>query len=278
MSAIQCDRSSAPEGAIDMLTVIALAAVACIVAVALHEHAGHALSCQLLGGHVRGFGAFYVDCDDRDMSAFGVRLVAIAGPLVSLLTGAVFIAALHRVQAPLSRLLCWLLASIGLMTGVGYMVFSAFAGIGDLGLEPDGALHAVPAPLLWRILMGVAGFWLYMRVVRWSMLQLAGIVGGGALRARRVRKIALLSYATGGVVSILIGLFNPQGVIIVLTSAAAASLGGTSGFAWGPFAHARLIPASVQLPTAFRRSWFWIVTAIIVVLAYAAVFGPTLRS
>lgn len=62
----------------DPLTVKAIAALAYVLSTALHEHGGHAAAGAALGGHVKAFGAFYVDCDDRTMGGAGMRLDAIA--------------------------------------------------------------------------------------------------------------------------------------------------------------------------------------------------------
>ncbi|MBS0199355.1 MAG: hypothetical protein JSR70_02795 [Proteobacteria bacterium] len=258
----------------DWLTVIALAALAYVTGTALHEHLGHAASCVALGSDVKKFGAFYVDCDDPQLSALGVKLVALAGPVVSLLTGLACMRLLRVVQSPLSRLFTWMLASIGLMTAFGYMMFSGVAGIGDLGIGDDGVLHDVAMPWLWRGVMAVVGYFFYDRCVVWSMRTLAGIVGGREDRPRRVQRIALLTYIAGAVTCIVIGLFNPEGIVIVLTSAAAASLGGTSGFAWGP--PRTRVGAGDSDAVTFPRSWAWIAASVVIVLAYAIVFGPTI--
>ena len=262
--------------AIDWLTVMAISALAYVLSTALHEHGGHASACVALGGSVRAFGAFYVDCDYRAMGDAAIRLVAIAGPVASVLSGLIAARLLRSARAQLSRLFCWLMASIGLMTGFGYMMFSAVAGIGDFGVGPEGALHGVPMEWLWRVLMGMVGYLLYDRGVLWSMRQLAAFTGGFEDRAQRVRRISLACYIAGCAASVVIGLFNPLGVVIVLSSAAAASLGGTSGFAWGPY-RAR-IGAGDSGATVFPRSWAWIVVAVVVVLAYGVVFGPSISA
>lgn len=259
---------------VDWLTVIALAALAYVTGTALHEHLGHAASCAALGSNVQKFGAFYVECNDSRLGATAVKLVALAGPVVSLLTGLVCARLLRVMRTPLARLFTWMLASIGLMTAFGYMMFSGVAGIGDLGIGNDGLLHDVAMPWLWRVLMAGVGYFFYDRSVVWSMRTLAGIIGGREERPQRVQRIALLTYLAGAVTCIVIGLFNPEGIVIVLTSAAAASLGGTSGFAWGP--PRTRIGAGDSDAVILPRSWAWIATSIVLVLAYAIVFGPTI--
>jgi len=259
----------------DWLTVAAIAALAYVLGTALHEHAGHALACRLLGGRVQAMGAFYVQCDYRGLGAPVVRAVALAGPAVSLLSGLACAGLLPYLRTPSSRLLCWLLASCGLMTAFGYLLFSGIAGIGDLGVGEEGVLHAVPLPWLWRVLMAGIGYLLYDRAVVWSITRLGELLGGGALRLARVRRLALLCYLSGAAVSVLIGLLNPQGLVIVLTSAVAASLGGTSGFAWGPY-RVRLAADDPRPALPLPRDWRWVLGSAVLVLAYALVFGPTL--
>jgi len=88
----------------DLLTLIAVSALAYILEVALHEHLGHAAVCILLGGHPTELGAFYVECDYANMSALAVRLVALAGPVVSLLTGVISFRSLRQISLRKSAL------------------------------------------------------------------------------------------------------------------------------------------------------------------------------
>jgi hypothetical protein len=86
----------------------------------------------------------------------------------------------------------------------------------------------------------------------------------------------LTSYLTGGAVAVLIGLLNPQGIVIVMLSSIASSLGGTIGLIFMMQWLQR--QPQVQGPGLyFGRSWTWIGIAVVVTVAYAAVFGPTLR-
>src|ERR1700690_1322271 len=80
----------------DRPPLIAISALAYLVGVGLHEHLGHTLACILLGSHPTEVGAFYVNCDYTGMSDIRIRLVALAGPLVSLLIGFACFLILHR--------------------------------------------------------------------------------------------------------------------------------------------------------------------------------------
>jgi hypothetical protein len=260
----------------DKLTLIALSALAYLLAVALHEHLGHATACVGLGSHVSELGAFFVDCDDTRLSSAAVRAVAVAGPLVSLLTGVVSLWLLPRLprSAPRACYFTWLLGTLGLMNAAGYLLFSGVAGVGDLGTGADGALRGAQPEWLWRSALSVCGAASYWLVVRISLRLIAPhLEGSGAARARRGSRIALISYVTGAVLYLAIGLLNPYGVLIVIESALASSLGGSSGLLWMMSGLERQ-PAGLGPDLNFSRSPAWIAIAAICTLAYAIVLGP----
>lgn len=271
--------AGAPQA--DGPTLLALSALAYVLAVALHEHAGHGAACMLLGSRATELGAFYVQCDDGALSAAGVRLVALAGPAVSLALGLGALAVAGRV-APTARrafYFAWLLGAIGLMSGIGYALFSGITGLGDLGVGADGALHDVSRPWLWRLLLtgaGMAGYhWLIGHLWRTLTPRLDG--SGDPARAG-ARRMTRMSYLTGAAVYVLIGLLNPHGLEIVLISVLPSSMGATCGLLLMWQKHRRLpAPAGTGPGLGFARSAGWIAAAVVVTAAYAAVFGPTLR-
>ncbi|MGH7412241.1 MAG: hypothetical protein ACREJ6_14440, partial [Candidatus Methylomirabilis sp.] len=73
-----------------------------------------------------------------------------------------------------------------------------------------------------------------------------------------------------------IGLLNPHGLIIVLISAAASSLGGTSGLAWMMQLLDRK-KSSFAGPLSLERNWPWVIAGFVVTMLYALILGPTLR-
>ncbi len=263
----------------DRLTLIAVSALAYVVNVALHEHAGHATACVLLGSRVIEFGAFYVNCDDARLGPTAIRLVAIAGPLVSLLVGIVSFLALRAVAGSrgVAWYFTWLLGSIGLMTATGYLLASGFSGIGDLGVDADGALHGAEPEWLWRAALIVVGAASYFLVVRHAARTIdPHLDGSGPGRISAARRMLLVSYVTGAAVYVAIGVLNPYGFVIVATSALASSMGGTSGLLW----MRRLLGRERVVPPPgiqFARNWGWIGVALVAVGAYAAILGPTLR-
>ena len=262
----------------DRLTLIALSALAYILEVALHEHLGHAGACVLLGSRPLELGAFYVNCDDAGLRAGGARLVALAGPLVSLLTGFLSFRLLPLFsKSPAAWYFIWLLGTVGFMTATGYPLFSGVSGLGDFGTTADGALYGATPQWLWRGVCALVGGGTYYLAVRYAARVLDPKVSGeGQARISTARRVMRISYVTGAVVYLLIGLLNPVGFVIVATSALASSMGGTSGLLW----MIRFLDRFRDVPLPglyFPRRWPWIIAAVVIVALYAAVFGPTYR-
>jgi len=237
------------------------------------------VACVLLGSHPVELGAFYVNCDDSRLSATAVRLVALAGPIVSLATGAASFRALRALDAARGPAwyFLWLLGSLGLMTATGYVMFSGISGIGDLGFDADSALHGASPQWLVRVILVVVGAASYFIAVRSAARAIdPHLTGIGQARIAAARRMLLVSYLTGAVVYLAIGVLNPYGLVIVATSAVASSMGGTSGLLW----MRRLFERGRNVQSGgiqFTRSWRWIGAALAMVLAYAAVLGPTVR-
>jgi hypothetical protein len=275
MTLAPVSKSTAPE----RWTLIAISALAYIIATGLHEHLGHSAACLLLGSKPLEVGAFYVDCNDATLSSLSIRLVALAGPLVSLLTGVLSFSVLRRwaPQSSTAYYFVWLLGTIGFMSATGYLLFSGISGIGDFGTGPDGVFYQASPEWLWRAALTLCGIASYMGVIYLAVgLINPRIAGLGRDRIRAARLLANTSYLTGAVVSIVIGLFNPHGLIIVATSAAASSLGATSGLLW----MMQLLDRNIEVPApglSFPRSWRWIALGAIVTVVYALVLGPTLH-
>ncbi len=267
-----------PKTKSDLPTLIALSAFSLILATALHEHGGHALTCALLGGHLNELGAFYVDCDYASVTSLGYRFVALNGPLASLIAGLVSMFFLDRVNRSNSQLkyFLWHFATVNLMIAIGYFMFSGIMGIGDFGMDQYGVFYQARPEGLYRAGMTVIGMALYFGVVFFSMRKMDSFIGGeGIERVNRAQMLSLTSYLTGGLVAVLIGFLNPHGIIIVLISSVASCLGGTSGLAWMMQMLNRK-KVSSDAPFVIEQSWAWIGVSIVFIAIYAIVFGPTI--
>lgn len=261
----------------DLWTLIAVSALAYIVSVGLHEHAGHTAACVLLGGHPLEMGAFYANCDYRGMSALDVRLVSLAGPVVSVLFGFLCLALLSAVRAHTMIYLLWLMGTVSLMAGAGYPLFSGLSGLGDLGMESGGVFSGVTPEWLWRALLTAAGVVAYVAAVYFSLWRiLPFLCGEGRSQLTALRHAAAVSYVAGAVTYVIIGAFNPEGLSILLLSVLPSSLGATSGLLW-MFSVARPRGAGTGPGIAFERSWRYIAFSALVIVAYGVTFARSLR-
>jgi hypothetical protein len=233
----------------------------------------------LLGGHPTELGAFYITCDYAGLSELRIRLVALAGPMVSLAIGIVCFLVL-RVRPPAgpnAYFFAWLLGTFGLMSATGYPLFSGVTGLGDFGTSPDGFIYQLSPEWLWRVILTLIGIAGYVLIVRLAVHEIDPHISGvGRPRIRYARLLVLMSYLTGVGVAIGIGLLNPHGPIMVMISSAAGTLGGSSGLLW----MMQLLDRERQVPApglVIQRSWAWIALGAVVTVIYALVFGPTLH-
>jgi hypothetical protein len=268
----------AQKPAFDFLTLVAKSVLAYLFATMLHEHLGHALAALLLGAPLTELGAFYVAYNSDLLSDLSRRIVDLAGPGMSFLTGLVGFVLLGRFLKASSQLkyFLWLFGSISLLTATGYMLFSGVSGLGDFGNTPDGATFQLEPAWLWRILLIVIGGASYFLVARFSAGKMNILIGGeGSERIRRAQTFAVFSYLSGALASILTGLLNPYGMIIVLISAMASSIGGTSGLLWMMQFLKGMKPGG-GLPFQLGRKWSWIVIGFVFMLLYGLLLGPSI--
>jgi hypothetical protein len=162
---------------------------------------------------------------------------------------------------------------VNLLQGTGYWLFSGIGGIGDWAT----VAQTLPRPGLVRVPLAVVGALGYWAVVWLALQGLSTFVGGGPDRIARARRICLTSYLAGGALYVAAGLLNPVSPLLVLISAAAASLGGTSALAWMSEVMGAPAFARAGAPAAVPRSTAWMVAAGIVALVFVFVLGPGVR-
>lgn len=260
----------------DTLTVASLAVLAYAAANVLHEAVGHGGACVLMGGAPRMLTSVSFDCDAPTAAA--ARIVASAGTIVNLVVGGVVAWAYRRATArgEALRFFLWLFATINLMQGFGYFLFSGVGRIGDWA-EVMAPIHP---EWMWRVALAVVGGGLYYMATVRAFRALAHLIGGqSGDRFPIARKLSLLAYFTGAILYGVAGLMNPGGALLLLTSAVAASLGGTSGLAWGPeFLRApRDWPSSGPSPIRIARDARLVVGATAVAIVFIFVLGPGIR-
>ncbi|HEV2387196.1 MAG TPA: hypothetical protein VGS20_08060 [Candidatus Acidoferrales bacterium] len=255
----------------DLPTLVAIAAVACILANVLHEAVGHGGACLLEGGHPVLLTTVNLDC------TLASRFVSAAGTLVNLIAGGAFWMLLGGAPARAARLryFLWLGMAVNLMEGTGYFLYSGVSGIGDWA----DFITGFPAPWVWRAGLAILGGVSYFLVARLAAHELRPFLAGQtdrSARMRRARRLTFTPYIAGSALACFAGAFNPGGVYLEIISAAAASLGGMSGLLWMR-SFLRGGPAEGAAPGAaagLARSWGWMAGAAALVGLYVAILGP----
>jgi hypothetical protein len=108
------------------------------------------------------------------------------------------------------------------------------------------------------------------------LVKAAPLTGGDpALRYPHANLLMLIPYCAGAIMSVIAGALNPQAKALILISAVAASLGGTSGLAWGP----QMLRdphwlASSTPPAAIPCHWAWIIAGLLLAVAFVLILGP----
>lgn len=259
---------------LDRPTIVAIAVLAYSLANVVHEGLGHGGACLLLGARPTMFNAIFFNYDESTASDTVQRLISAAGSIVNVIVGLPLVALLRsRAQlAPRTRYFLWLFAAVNLLTAFGYLLYSGIGGIGDWARVIEGAEPAI----VFRLVMAAIGAVLYFVLApRLLLPALDPFLGVDTVeRGQRARQLMLLPYFIGAATLIVAGILNPLGMEIVLISAAAASLGGTSLLAWY---HRIPRPPSAMAqepPLGIARSWVWIAAAAVALGIFVFVLGP----
>lgn len=243
----------------DLVTIAAVAAVTYAIVSMVHEGLGHGGACLIIGGIPRELSSMDFDCDLHGLGTAAEKIVAAGGTIANLIFGLGALALYRRIpvtSSPLWRFSVWLFVAVNLMTGTGYFLFSGVGGIGDWAVVIDG----LQPPWFWRVVLALSGAGLYFVTTVYLFNALGPLIGTARPeRYRRARGLATVSYFAGGALSLLAGFLNPGGIALVAISGAAASLGGTSGLAWGPqmlrgAPTAPIDPPAID-PRVIARSW-----------------------
>jgi hypothetical protein len=255
----------------DLLTIVAIAITATVIADFIHEGLGHGGMCVATGGRALVLSTVHFEC------SADTRLVAAGGTLANLIFGALFWVAARAVKASTPwRYFLWLLMTFNLFDVGGYFLFSGIGNIGDWAAVVAGWQPA----RAWRLGLAALGIGTYFFLfVPLSLRDLRPFIGRDAkIRVRRARQLTVTPYLTAGVLACLAGALNPVGPLLILISAAAASFGGNSGLAWmwrllyGP----RIPSSEFQMPE-IKRSRRWIMAAVIMAIGFIAGLGPGVK-
>ena len=257
----------------ELVMAAALSLLAYAVANVVHEGLGHGAVCVLLGGKAKVLSSMHFDGSTEGLPAWCGRLVAAGGTLANGLAAALAFAALRRLREPAVHLryLLWVFGTINLLQAAGYFLFSGVGGIGDW----MGVIYGLPAQPAWRVGMALFGVAAYGYAVVFSVARLAPFFGEEQpQRIGRTRFLMWVPYVTGALLYLGAGALNPDRSALLLISAAASSLGGTSGLAWGfQFLHG---PAFAQAKGPALRLPLhpgWVATSLLLSAAFVVVLG-----
>jgi hypothetical protein len=258
----------------DLLTLSSLVVVAYALADVIHEGLGHAGTCILVGGRPLVLTSMQFEGDTEGLVPLADRLIAAGGTVENLVAAALALPFLKlgRDRSSAAWLFAWIFASVNLLQATGYPLFSGVGGIGDWA----AVTRDWTPGWLWRLSLVAVGGLSYFLAVRWSMKTLATrLEETGSDRVKAAYVYTLTPYFVGCALYLVAGLLNPAGLMLVAVSAAASSLGGTSGFAWGPqLLRDPNIPSASGPVKALARSWGWVILASIVGLVFIIVLGP----
>jgi hypothetical protein len=260
----------------DRPTLCAVAAAVYATCAILHEGIGHGGACLLTGGAPVSMSSVHFECSQEGL------WVSAGGTLINLAAGLLAWALLQwtapatTARHPTARYALWLFLTVNLMQGCGYFLFS---GIGNIGDWAEIVRGRDPA-WIFRGGLAIGGGASYLATVVLALRSLREFLGGDPdVQRRQARRLTLIPYLAGGLLSIVAGAFNPVGMILVAISAAAASLGGTSGLAWMANLLGRPVTpfATAPAPVVIARSRAWIVTGILAAVIFVALWGPGFR-
>jgi hypothetical protein len=270
------ENASNPSPAFDPLTIAAIALIVGALADFIHEGLGHGGACLLVGGKPTLLTSMNFAWDETGVPRWASRVVAAGGTIANLLAGALALTMLRRPpSAAHLHYFLWLFAAVNLYVGTGYFFYSGMSNIGDWA----NVIAGWQGYWVWRGLLALLGGASYFLCVRTMLVKVAPLTGGDpAVRFRRANLLMLIPYCAGAVMGVIAGALNPQAKALLLISAVAASLGGTSGLAWGP----QLLRdphwlVSSTAPAAIPRHWGWIVVGLLVAVVFVVILGPGLK-
>jgi hypothetical protein len=261
---------------LDLPTILAIGIVSFIVTNVLHEAMGHGGACLLVGGTPLALSSAHFDCGVGSVSDAGIRFDAAAGTLVNFIAAYIFWLAFRstRLQSPSLRYFFWFAMSGNYFVGAGYPLFSGVIGVGDWvdvvqGWQPLWA---------WRVLLTISGLILYPLGVWFSLREMKTLIGSHPTeRLVRAFKLTLFPYLAGSIASSLGAFFNPIGMFVVFTSAAAA-FGGNSAFAWmSQMLKTKWFSETSDEFLVIERNWTWMILAAILILFHVFVLGPSVQ-
>ena len=249
----------------DTLTIVAISIVAVMLSTMLHEGVGHGAVAMLTGATSGTLTTVAWS------SAYENKLIYAGGTLVNLAAALFFWLLLRaaRNASAQTRFFLLITMSFNLFTGTGYFLFSGITNFGDWA----GVIAGLHPYWLWRVLLiviGVAAYYVAMRIVGTSLVRYLGVP---LSETRRFRRFTWIPYFAAIVIEVIAGLRNPIGLTLVFVSALPATAGGNCGLLFLDHYIPRSIPPGPN-SQAVTRSYPWIIASVALALIFILVLGP----
>ena len=243
----------------DLATAASMGAVAYLTADVAHHAFGHGAACLALGGEVRSLSAVFVNC-----SVTGAD-VDLSGPAANLLVGtiAALLAMLFARRAQLTGFFLLLTAAFNLYWLSLQLVVSVATGSDDWAWP----LYVAQVGSAGRWVLAIAGAAGYLLTTRFVGKRL------GIRDRREAWRVVLAAWLAAGAVACLTAMLATS-PLSMIAKALPQSLGLAVGLLFTPSLSARRTEGP-QL--AIRRSWAWIVVAIVCSIVSVLILGPGLR-
>jgi len=255
----------APAPRSNLATIVAIALVAYALCDLVHEVAGHGTAALLIPD-VQAISLSSVALQTTGSS----RIVAAAGSIANVLAGFAALSLFRRLRrfSP-SAYFIWLFGSLNLLNGSGYPLYSAILGSGDWevvirGLEPAG---------IWRVGLGLVGAAAYTVAVLVAAHELAQCVRRHLIAVIEMPRLVLPAYVAGGALLVAASAFNPVGPSLILISGVSSGFAAMAGLTAVPKLVENSVTGSGDGDGELPFSLPWIVTGVVVAIAFVAIVG-----
>jgi hypothetical protein len=249
-----------------LLTVCSIALVAYAACDMIHEAMGHGVASALTPG-IRVVSISTVALQTSSES----RAVAAAGSVANVIAGALCFALFRRRKGfDATRYFLWLLATINLMDGTGYLFFSGLIDYGDWAV----VISALKPHWMWRTIIGVLGIVTYGGVVRFSAAQMATVANATLVERRDVRRLVFPAYLAGGLLLLAGAALNPISPQLILLSGASSGFAAMAGLLFIPrLVERRTKESSAPVPV-LDFSPVWLILGIVTTVLFVGLLGP----
>jgi hypothetical protein len=251
----------------DAVMLGALGILAYVASMMTHEAFGHGAFCIAAGGRNVMLTGWAEGCNLHPVP-MGITA---AGPAVQFGAGLLAWLALRRspVGCVVQRSFLWLYMVFDLFISSGYVAFSGVTDFGD-----SAVLIAGLSPRwLWRALLVVVGAVVYYLSMWAAAVELGRVLG--SYGDERVKRFLWIPYLMAGLLACCAGALNrTMAPRIALGLAAASSFGAGFGMLLLPELQRRVAISAPVPASHIRRSFAWVVAAIVVGAGFVFVLGP----